>query len=115
MEDQGKKLFICDNVDCRARGALELADEIQRRLDEDPDGDQVELEEYTCFGGCDIGPNMIVYPDRAWYCEVKEADILELVEHLTGRGPRLNRLETADRTTSAFILSILDAGGWGSF
>ena len=36
--DQPKKLFICDNVDCRARGSLELADEIQASLDEDPDG-----------------------------------------------------------------------------
>ena len=98
-----------------ARGSLELADEIQRRLDDDPDGGDVELEEYTCFGGCDIGPNMIVYPDRAWYSGVTEADIPELVEHLTGRGPRLERLETADRTTAGFILNILDAGGWGSF
>jgi (2Fe-2S) ferredoxin len=114
-DDQPKKLFICDNIDCRARGSLDLADEIQRRLDDDPDGADVELEEYTCFGGCDIGPNMIVYPDRAWYCGVQEADVPELVEHLTGRGPRLERLETADRTTAGFILNILDAGGWGSF
>ena len=76
----------------------------------------VEIELYTCFGGCDIGPNMIVYPDRAWYVGVSEDDLPDVVDHLSGDGPRVTRLETADKTTAGFILAtFLDAGGWGSY
>lgn len=110
-----KKLFVCDNVDCCSRGSLDLRAKIEDRLDEVEGGDEVEVEQFTCFGGCDIGPNMIVYPDKAWYCGVQEADIEDIVAHLCGTGPRLTRLETADKMTEGFIFNILDAGGWGSF
>jgi (2Fe-2S) ferredoxin len=114
-DGEPKKLFVCDNVDCCSRGSLEMAAKIEERLDEIEGGEQVEVQQFTCFGGCDIGPNMIVYPDRAWYCGVQDGDLDEIVAHLCGEGPRLARLETADKTTQGFIFNILDAGGWGSF
>jgi (2Fe-2S) ferredoxin len=114
-DDDTTRLFVCDNQDCRSRGSLELADKIEALLEERGSLDDVEIEPYTCFGGCDIGPNMIVYPDRAWYVGVQESDLPEVVAHLTGEGPRVERLETADKTTAGFILNILDAGGWGSY
>jgi (2Fe-2S) ferredoxin len=114
-DDEPKRLFVCDNQDCRSRGSLELADKIEAMLEERGSLDGVEIEPYTCFGGCDNGPNMIVYPDRAWYVGVQEADLPDVVDHLTGEGPRVTRLETADKTTAGFILNILDAGGWGSY
>jgi (2Fe-2S) ferredoxin len=114
-DDEAVRLFVCDNQDCRSRGSLELADKIEELLEERGSLDDVEIEPYTCFGGCDIGPNMIVYPDRAWYVGVQESDLPDVVDHLTGKGPRVERLETADKTTAGFILNILDAGGWGSY
>lgn len=114
-DDEPRRLFVCDNQDCRSRGSLELADKIEAMLEERGSLDGVEIEPYTCFGGCDIGPNMIVYPDRAWYVGVQESDLPDVVDHLTGEGPRVTRLETADKTTAGFILNILDAGGWGSY
>jgi (2Fe-2S) ferredoxin len=111
--DESPKIFVCDNVDCRSRGSLELAEKIEDILEE-RGADDVEVHEYTCFGGCDIGPNMIVYPVRAWYAGVQESDLPEVVDSVTGAGPRVARLETGDRTTLAFIINILDAGGWGS-
>ena len=115
MNDEPKRLFVCDNQDCMSRGSLELADRIEAMLDERGQLDDIEIEPYTCFGGCDVGPNMIVYPDRAWYVGVQEEDLPEVVDHLSGEGPRVTRLETADKTTAGFILNILDAGGWGSY
>jgi (2Fe-2S) ferredoxin len=114
-DDETVRLFVCDNQDCRSRGSLELAEKIEALLEERGSLDDVEIEPYTCFGGCDIGPNMIVYPARAWYVGVQESDLPEVVDHLTGAGPRVERLETADKTTAGFILNILDAGGWGSY
>lgn len=115
MSDEPKRLFVCDNQDCLSRGSLELADKIEAMLDERGELGDIEIEPYTCFGGCDVGPNMIVYPDRAWYVGVQEEDLPEVVDHLAGEGPRVTRLETADKTTAGFILNILDAGGWGSY
>lgn len=112
-EDDTPKIFLCDNVDCRARGSLELRERMEDMLDA-RNADEIEVHEYTCFGGCDIGPNVIVYPARAWYAGVQTEDVAEIIDHVTGAGPRVERLETADRTTVRFIINILDAGGWGS-
>jgi (2Fe-2S) ferredoxin len=115
MEGGARKLFICDNIDCCSRGSLDLMEKIEDRLDAREDAAEVEVERYTCFGGCDIGPNMIVHPDHVMYSGVQEKDLDEIVDHLCGTGNRVSRLETADQTTKGFIFSILDAGGWGSF
>jgi NADH:ubiquinone oxidoreductase subunit E len=115
MTNGSHKLFVCDNVDCCSRGSLELMEKIEEMLESEDEAGEVEVEQYTCFGGCDIGPNMIVYPDRAMYSGVQDADLPDIVAHLCEKGPRVARLETADKTTAGFILSILDAGGWGSF
>ncbi len=40
---------------------------------------------------CDIGPNVVVYPDNIIYRGVTKADIPELVEYLRG-GPVIKRL-----------------------
>ena len=40
---------------------------------------------------CDIGPNLVVYPDNVIYSGVTVKDLPEIVEHLTG-GPVVERL-----------------------
>ena len=106
-----RRLLICTNEHCGSRGSEELLELVRAMLHArgDPDGISVEL--YSCFGGCDDGPNMIVHPDCAWYVGVEEGDLPEIVDHLMGVGPRVSRLETADEAAADLIFTVLDAGG----
>lgn len=115
MTDESKRrIIVCDNVDCRGRGSLDLYDRLWEKV-EATERDDITIQQYTCFGGCQIGPNVIIYPERIWYCGVREEDLDEIVAHVCG-GPRVERLEQGvDQILKMTILGVLDAGGWGSY
>ena len=62
--------LVCQNVDCKNRGAEQLMSELQKRVEAKglPD---VEVKSYMCFGACQEGPNIVLYPEKSWYAGVK--------------------------------------------
>lgn len=48
--------------------------ELQKRVEAKGLGD-VEVKPYMCFGACQEGPNIVLYPEKSWYASVK-VDIL---------------------------------------
>jgi (2Fe-2S) ferredoxin len=68
-----------------------------------------EVRSYICFGGCEYGPNIVIYPQKIWYAGVKLEDIPEILESLSG-GPVVTRLDTIDPSLKQMIYELLDAG-----
>ena len=99
--------FVCQNVDCKSRGSEELMNEITRQVADR--GIDAEVKSYLCFGGCDHGPNIVVYPQKNWYAGVKREDVPEIIESLRG-GPAVSRLDTMDAPLKELIFSLLDSG-----
>ena len=103
-------VFVCMNVDCRARGAGKVMDRLQSHLQEDGCGD-VELRSYMCFGSCHEGPNVVVYPDKVWYGGVQEKDADEIVEKHLKQGETVTPLTgKVDKGLEGIIYQLLDAG-----
>jgi (2Fe-2S) ferredoxin len=95
-------------VDCKNRGAEALMKELERRVAEKGLSD-VEVRSYMCFGACQEGPNVVVYPEKSWYAGVKPEDVDEIVNHLSG-GPNVNRLDKIDHSLKDLIYQLLDTG-----
>jgi NADH:ubiquinone oxidoreductase subunit F (NADH-binding)/(2Fe-2S) ferredoxin/NAD-dependent dihydropyrimidine dehydrogenase PreA subunit len=53
---------------------------------------EIEIVRTGCFGLCELGPVVIVYPEGAFYSRVKVEDIAELVEEHLVKGRILKRL-----------------------
>jgi (2Fe-2S) ferredoxin len=70
-------------MDVAGRLRLEI---IRRKLDA-----EVLVNNCGTIDLCDIGPNMVVYPDNIIYRGVTVKDLPEIVEHLKG-GPVVERL-----------------------
>lgn len=100
--------LVCQNVDCKSRGSEELMKELQERVAA-KGLDDVEVRSYMCFGACQEGPNMVVYPDKCWYAGVKKEDVDEIVAHLAG-GPHVDRLDKIDPSLKELIYQLLDTG-----
>jgi (2Fe-2S) ferredoxin len=100
-------VLVCQNVDCLSRGS----DKIQARLEERlANCASCEVRSYMCFGACQDGPNIVLYPERVWYGGVKESDVEEIAQHVEG-GPTVKRLEEGvDPSLKALIMDLLDAG-----
>ena len=90
--DPGKRLvYVCEGGDCSEKGSVELHNELKALL-ESNDPDKINrLRKYPCFGGCEHGINLALYPDRVFYSKLTKADLPKLVEHLCKGGPELDQ------------------------
>jgi (2Fe-2S) ferredoxin len=103
-----KTCLVCTNIDCAARGSQEILNEIQERLQ--GAGSDVNVKAYLCFGACQDGPNMVLYPEGTWYMGVKQDDVPEIVEHILGGEPVARLTERVDPALRDLILDILESG-----
>jgi NADH:ubiquinone oxidoreductase subunit F (NADH-binding)/(2Fe-2S) ferredoxin len=78
---------------CRGTGCVSSASEdvhigLQAELEKHDLVDQVEVRRTGCFGFCEQGPIMVVYPDETFYTKVKPRDVKTIVEeHIIGGNP----------------------------
>lgn len=86
-----KHVLICTASHCAQKGANDVAGRL--RLDIIRRGLDVDILVNNCgtIDLCDIGPNVVVYPDNVIYSGVTVKDLPEIVEHLKG-GPIVERL-----------------------
>lgn len=82
--------------------------ELQQRV-KDQAIDDVEVRPYMCFGACQEGPNVVLYPEKSWYAGVKKADLDDIMGHLAG-APNVTRLDTIDASLKELIYQLLDTG-----
>jgi len=108
----GKRLvYVCEGGDCSEKGSIELHAELQGMLKEaDKDGKN-RLRKYPCFGGCEHGINVVLFPDRVFYSTVKKTDLPEIVSHLTGDAKPIDRLTNkVAKDVEQIVWDLLDTG-----
>ena len=100
--------LVCQNVDCKSRGSEQLMKELEKQVAERGLTD-VEVRSYICFGACQDGPNIVLYPEKSWYAGVKIEDLNDIMNHLAG-GPEVKRLDKIDTSLKELIYQLLDTG-----
>lgn len=92
-----KHVLICTASHCSQKGANDVAGRL--RLEVIRRGLDAEILVNNCgtIDLCDIGPNIVVYPDNLIYRGVTVKDIPDLVEYLRG-GPVVERLLLGPQT-----------------
>ena len=100
--------LVCHNIDCESRGSVPIGEEITRLLAEA--NSSVKMMPHLCFGACEEGPNIVVYPQGTWYKGCQLSDAEDIAAHCMG-GPEVERLTAdVDPALRDLILMILDAG-----
>ena len=102
-----KYVLVCQNEDCKQRGSGELLDKLSDKLKGCGD---VEVKPYMCFGGCQAGPNIVLYPQKVWYSGVKPGDVDEIATHAGGGAPVERLTHGIDESLKNLIYQLLDAG-----
>src|SRR5580704_1799642 len=100
-------VLVCQNADCKARGAVELLTGLGARLQ---GAEGVEVKPYMCFGACQAGPNIVMYPSKTWYSGVKQADVDDIAAHAKGGAPVERLTHGVDSSLKDLIFQLLDAG-----
>ena len=110
--DSGKRLvYVCEGGDCSERGSIDLHGELKTMLEQrDPEGKN-KLRRYPCFGGCEHGINVVLFPDRVFYSGVKTEDLPAIVDHLTDQGEVVQRLTgVVPKDVEQITWDLLDTG-----
>jgi len=100
--------LVCQNVDCKSRGSEALMKELEKKVTDKGLAD-VEVRPYMCFGACQEGPNIVLYPEKSWYAGVKLEDVNDILDHLAG-GADVKRLDRIDPSLKELIYQLLDTG-----
>lgn len=70
---------------CFSKGAVDLVQKFMEEIDERELSGEVMITNTGCFGICDKGPIVVIYPEGIWYGNVGEDDIETIVEqHIEG-------------------------------
>ncbi len=99
MNKPEKHIFVCTSSRmtgvakgfCHTKGALEIIQKFSEKLEEE-DITDVMISNTGCFGICEKGPIVVVYPDNVWYGTVTADDVDEIVEKHIMNGEIVERL-----------------------
>lgn len=110
-----RHVLVCTASHCTQKGSMDVIGRL--RLDIVRKGLDAKVLVNNCgtIDLCDIGPNIVVYPDNIIYSGVTVKDIPEIVEFLKG-GPVVERLlvgpdAPAERQRRAFYEALWSHGG----
>ena len=83
--DQHMNILVCAGTGCTAGDSEVLISALNEKLAEAGLADQVKVVKTGCFGLCQKGPIVAVYPDRIYYTHVKPEDAERIVnDHVVG-------------------------------
>ncbi|HHZ16427.1 MAG TPA: NADH-quinone oxidoreductase subunit NuoF [Peptococcaceae bacterium] len=92
MEFYRSHVLICTGTGCTSSNSRALIDTLKKELVENGLEKEIQVIETGCFGFCNLGPIMVVYPEGVFYCRVSEADLREVVQEHFVKGRVVQRL-----------------------
>lgn len=76
-------VLVCGGTGCTSSHSAEIIAEFEKEIAEKGPADEIKVIRTGCFGLCALGPIVVVYPEGAFYSQIKVEDVPEIVdEHL---------------------------------
>lgn len=108
IEDGKIHVMVCAGTGCHSSDG----DEIRRRLAYGVEAnnlqDKVEVHKTGCFGLCESGPNIVIFPQGIFYSHVKLDDVEDIVNEHFKNGKILERLIFKESKTDGDYVTPVD-------
>ena len=112
MEFYRAHVLVCGGTGCTSSGSTDIIDKFNDELQKHGLQNEIMVVRTGCFGLCEVGPIVIVYPEGAFYSRVEIGDVPEIVsEHLV-KGRIVTRLLYHDSITEEETIKSLDEVGF---
>ena len=73
---------------CYSKNSVDIVERLMEEIEDRGLSGDVVINNTGCFGICDKGPIIVVYPEGIWYGNVSEGDVERIVEqHLENGTP----------------------------
>ena len=74
------QVLVCGGTGCTSSGSKAVLAAFEAEVAKTGLDEEVKVVPTGCFGLCERGPVVIVYPEGTFYSHVKESDVAEIVE-----------------------------------
>lgn len=79
-------ISVCGGTGCNSSSSLDIVNELKKYAKEYGVEDRVEVSISGCFGFCERGPIVKIFPDHTFYVKVKPSDAERIIkEHIINR------------------------------
>lgn len=109
-----RHIFACTGNHCNQKGAAKVVNRLRFELMRRALNTRVHMNTCGTIDLCDVGPNVVVYPDNIVFSNVTENDVPDIIAFLAG-GERPDRLlmdanTPAEDNRRQFYLALQAAG-----
>ncbi|MEA5018256.1 MAG: NADH-quinone oxidoreductase subunit NuoF [Erysipelotrichaceae bacterium] len=88
--------LVCAGTGCTSSQSALIVDKLNEELVKFGLEKEVKIVKTGCFGLCQKGPIIAIYPDKTFYCHVTLDDVTEIVSEHFYKGRPVTRLELSD-------------------
>lgn len=93
LKKDGKiHLMVCAGTGCQASESLTIKEKLEQEVIRLGLSEKIQVNQTGCFGLCEVGPNIVVYPQGIFYCGVHIEDVEEIVQSHFVNGKVVDRL-----------------------
>ena len=86
-----RHVLVCTSQHCQQKGAMDVVGLLRLQIVRQKLDAEILVNNCGTIDLCDIGPNLVIYPDNVIYRGVSKRDLPEIIERLKG-GPEVERL-----------------------
>ena len=76
---QKKVISVCGGTGCKSSDSMQIIEKLREEVQKAGLADTVEVTMAGCFGFCEKGPIVKIYPDNTFYIGVTPSDAVEIV------------------------------------
>ncbi|MBQ8564048.1 MAG: NAD(P)H-dependent oxidoreductase subunit E, partial [Firmicutes bacterium] len=99
-------ILVCGGTGCTSSHSAQIIEALEVQLNRHGLANEIKVIKTGCFGLCERGPIMIVYPEGVFYSRVTADDIPEIVEEHILKGRIVKRLLYQDNTNQDTVQSL---------
>ncbi len=89
---QERMILVCGGTGCQASESKQIVHEFKRLIKENGMDERISASISGCFGFCEKGPIIKIYPENVFYVSVKVADVPEIFDSHILNGEKVRRL-----------------------
>ncbi|MEF2968737.1 NADH-quinone oxidoreductase subunit NuoF [Paenibacillus sp. M1] len=87
-----RSVMICGGTGCASSDSMLIVDAFRQEVASQGIEEQIDIVRTGCFGLCELGPVVIIYPEEVFYSRVTLEDVAEIVEDHLLKGQIVERL-----------------------
>ncbi|NLM11464.1 MAG: (2Fe-2S) ferredoxin domain-containing protein, partial [Clostridiaceae bacterium] len=103
-------VLVCGGTGCTSSKSFDIIDEMNKLIRENNIDNEVKVLHTGCFGLCEKGPILVIYPEGATYSRVTVEDVKEIVEEHLVKGRVVKRLLLGDKDAEDVSRALDDVG-----